>query len=56
MARTAEDRLQELMSLDESQRIEAKRCTQIDGSAIETVTTPAPDSHQLEPKMVTSPW
>lgn len=37
MARTAEDLLQELMSLDESQRIEAKRCTQIDRSVMETV-------------------
>lgn len=30
MARTAEDLLQELMALDESQRIEAKRC--LDGA------------------------
>ncbi|ODV00450.1 MAG: hypothetical protein ABT20_15995 [Rubrivivax sp. SCN 70-15] len=37
MARTAEDLLQELMSLDESQHIEAKRCTQIDRSVMETV-------------------
>lgn len=37
MARTAEDLLQELMSLDESQRIEAKRCAQIDRSVMETV-------------------
>jgi len=37
MARTAEDLLQELMSLDESQRIEAKRYTQIDRSVMETV-------------------
>ena len=37
MARTAEDLLQELMALDESQRIEAKRCTQIDRSVMETV-------------------
>ena len=37
MARTAEDLLQELMTLDESQRIEAKRCTQIDRSVMETV-------------------
>jgi hypothetical protein len=37
MARTAEDLLQELLALDESQRIEAKRCTQIDRSVMETV-------------------
>ncbi len=37
MARTAEDLLQELMSLDESQRIEATRCTQIDRSVMESV-------------------
>jgi ATP-dependent DNA helicase RecG len=37
MARAAEDLLQELMSLDESQRIEAKRCTQIDRSVMETI-------------------
>lgn len=37
MARTAEDLLQELMSLDESQRIEAKRCSQIDRSVMESV-------------------
>jgi len=37
MARTAEDLLQELLSLDESHRIEAKRCTQIDRSVMETV-------------------
>jgi ATP-dependent DNA helicase RecG len=37
MARTAEDLLQELMALDESQRIEAKRCTQVDRSVMESV-------------------
>ncbi len=37
MIRTAEDLLQELLSLDESHRIEAKRCTQIDRSVMETV-------------------
>lgn len=37
MARTAEDLLQELMSLDESQRIEAKRCAQIDRPVTQTV-------------------
>lgn len=37
MIRTAEDLLQELMSLDESHRIEAKRCTQVDRSVMETV-------------------
>ncbi|MEY4417461.1 MAG: hypothetical protein RIQ53_4754 [Pseudomonadota bacterium] len=35
--RSAEDLLQELSVLDESQRIEAKRCTQIDRSVMETV-------------------
>jgi ATP-dependent DNA helicase RecG len=35
--RTAEDLLQELQSVDESHRIEAKRCCQIDRSAMETV-------------------
>lgn len=37
MIRSAEDLLQELLSLDESHRIEAKRCTQIDRSVMETV-------------------
>ena len=37
MMRTAEDLLQELLSLDESHRIEAKRSTQIDRSVMETV-------------------
>jgi ATP-dependent DNA helicase RecG len=37
MMRTAEDLLQELLSLDESHRIEAKRCTQVDRSVMETV-------------------
>jgi len=37
MPRTAEDLLQELMALDESQRIEAKRCLQIDRSAMESI-------------------
>ncbi len=37
MIRTAEDLLQELLSLDESHRIEAKRCAQIDRSVMETV-------------------
>lgn len=37
MARTAEDLLQELMSLDESHRVEAKRCSQIDRSVMETI-------------------
>lgn len=35
--RSAEDLLQELQSIDESHRIEAKRCTQIDRSVMETV-------------------
>lgn len=35
--RSAEDLLQELISLDESHRIEAKRCTQVDKSVMETV-------------------
>ena len=37
MMRSAEDLLQELISLDESHRIEAKRCTQVDKSVMETV-------------------
>ena len=37
MIRSAEDLLQELSSLDESQRIEAKRGAQIDRSVMETV-------------------
>lgn len=37
MMRTAEDLLQELMSLDESHRIEAKRSQQVDRSVMETV-------------------
>lgn len=37
MPRTAEDLLQELMALDESQRIEAKRCLQIDRSVMESI-------------------
>jgi ATP-dependent DNA helicase RecG len=37
MMRSAEDLLQELTSLDESHRIEAKRCTQVDRSVMETV-------------------
>lgn len=37
MMRSAEDLLQELLSLDESHRIEAKRCTKIDRSVMETV-------------------
>lgn len=37
MSRTADDLLQELLSLDESHRIEAKRCTQVDRSVMETV-------------------
>lgn len=37
MMRTAEDLLQELLSLDESHRIEAKRCSQIDRSVMETI-------------------
>lgn len=37
MMRTAEDLLQELSSLDESHRIEAKRASQIDRSILETV-------------------
>ena len=37
MMRTAEDLLQELLSLDESHRIEAKRCAKIDRSVMETV-------------------
>lgn len=35
--RTAEDLLQELAALDESHRIEAKRCRQVDRSVMETV-------------------
>lgn len=35
--RSAEDLLQELISLDESHRIEAKRCSQVDRSVMETV-------------------
>lgn len=35
--RSAEDLLQELQSIDESHRIEAKQCTQIDRSIMETV-------------------
>lgn len=35
--RSAEDLLQELQSIDESHRIEAKRCTRIDRSVMETV-------------------
>ncbi|HUD32737.1 MAG TPA: RNA-binding domain-containing protein [Variovorax sp.] len=35
--RSAEDLLQELQSIDESHRIEAKRCSQIDRSVMETV-------------------
>lgn len=35
--RSAEDLLQELQALDESHRIEAKRCSQIDRSVMETV-------------------
>ena len=37
MMRTAEDLLQELSSLDESHRIEAKRASQIDRSILGTV-------------------
>ena len=37
MMRSAEDLLQELISLDESHRIEAKRCNQVDKSVMETV-------------------
>jgi len=37
IGRTAEDLLQELQSVDESHRIEAKRCAQIDRSVMETV-------------------
>lgn len=37
MIRTAEDLLQELLAVDESQRIEAKRASQIDRSVMETV-------------------
>jgi ATP-dependent DNA helicase RecG len=37
MTRTAEDLLQELLAVDESQRIEAKRASQIDRSVMETV-------------------
>jgi ATP-dependent DNA helicase RecG len=37
MTRTAEDLLQELLAIDESHRIEAKRATQIDRSVMETV-------------------
>jgi ATP-dependent DNA helicase RecG len=37
VSRTAEDLLQELQSVDESHRIEAKRCSQIDRSVMETV-------------------
>ena len=37
MNRSAEDLLQELQSIDESHRIEAKQCTQIDRSVMETV-------------------
>jgi ATP-dependent DNA helicase RecG len=37
MIRTAEDLLQELMAVDESQRIEAKRASQIDRAVMETV-------------------
>ena len=37
MMRTAEDLLQEIVSLDESHRIEVKRCTQVDRSVMETV-------------------
>lgn len=37
MIRTAEDLLQELLAVDESQRIEAKRASQIDRSVMESV-------------------
>jgi predicted HTH transcriptional regulator len=37
MTRTAEDLLQELLAVDESHRIEAKRASQIDRSVMETV-------------------
>lgn len=37
MIRTAEDLMQELLALDESHGIEAKRCTQVDRSVMETV-------------------
>lgn len=37
MMRTAEDLMQELLALDESHSIEAKRCTQVDRSVMETV-------------------
>ncbi|WP_367848529.1 ATP-binding protein [Rhodoferax sp. WC2427] len=37
MMRTAEDLMQELLALDESHGIEAKRCTQVDRSVMETV-------------------
>lgn len=37
MTRNAEDLLQELMAVDESQRIEAKRASQIDRSVMDTV-------------------
>ena len=37
MTRAAEDLLQELLAVDESQRIEAKRASQIDRSVMETV-------------------
>ena len=46
MPRTAEDLLQELMTLDESQRIETKCCTQIDRSVMTIVARLAPNSHQ----------
>ena len=36
-SRTAEDLLQELLLVDESHHIEAKRCMQVDRSVMETV-------------------
>jgi hypothetical protein len=43
MMRSTENLLQELMSLDESHRIEARRCAQIDRSVMEN----HPDQHHI---------